>query len=48
MDNGINVYFVDLPDKDPSELGKEKIQKLINNTAKMTFGKLMEYKLYAD
>ena len=48
MDNGINVYFVDLPDKDPSELGKEKIRTLIKNTNKMTFGKLMEYKLYAD
>ena len=40
MDNGVNVYFVNLPDKDPSELGKEKIRALMNS------GKLMEYKLY--
>ena len=46
MDNGVNVYFVNLPDKDPSELGKEKIRALMNSTNKMTFGKLMEYKLY--
>mgnify|MGYP003110225569 FL=1 len=46
MDNGVNVYFVNLPDKDPSELGNQKIRDLMNSTNKMTFGKLMEYKLY--
>jgi len=44
---GLNTYIVELPGKDPNELGQEAVQQLINNTEKLTFSKLMEYKLYA-
>ena len=46
MSQGINVYIVNLDELDPSELGFEKMSKLINKTHKLDFSKLMEYKLY--
>ena len=45
--NGIDVHLIDLPDKDPSELGKERVNELIVNSKKLTFSKIMEYKLNA-
>ena len=45
MSNGIDVYFVDLPSKDPSELGFEKIHNELNITTQMTNEKLMEQKI---
>jgi DNA primase len=45
MSNGIDVHFIDLPEKDPSELGFENIQKLISNSMPLNLLKMMEFKL---
>ena len=45
MKNDIDVYFVNLPEKDPSDLGFEKIIPLLKETEKMRFSDLMRYKL---
>jgi len=45
MNNGIEVYFVDLISKDPSELGFEKSLELINLTTPMSGTKLIEEKI---
>ena len=45
MKNDIDVYFVNLPEKDPSDLGFEKIIPLLKETEKMKFSDLMRYKL---
>lgn len=46
ISNGITVYFVDLHEKDPSEIGFEKMCELIENTEPLTFEKFIEYKLF--
>lgn len=46
MNNGIQVYFVDLNEKDPAEIGFEKMIDLIKNTPPLTFAKFIEYKLF--
>jgi len=43
--NGANVYFVDLSDKDPSDMGFEKITKMINSTEELTADRLMQEKI---
>jgi DNA primase len=43
--NGINVYFVDLTDKDPSDIGFEKITNIINETCPLTADRLMEERI---
>ena len=45
MENNITVHFVNLPDKDPNEMGFEKITKLIKQTEPLTFSSLMKHKL---
>lgn len=45
MANGITVYFVDLTEKDPSELGFEKIISQIQSTDVLSNEKLMEQKI---
>lgn len=45
MSNGIDVYFVDLLEKDPSELGFEKVTKQIEMTDIITTTQLLEYKI---
>jgi len=45
--NGISVYFVELPEKDPSELGFKEITRLIQGVEKLTPQKLLEYKINA-
>tara|TARA_Y100000592_G_scaffold100993_1_gene184364 strand:- start:422 stop:1357 length:936 start_codon:yes stop_codon:yes gene_type:complete len=45
MAEGKEVYFVDMQDKDPSEMGFENFTKLIQNTFPLTYLSLMEYKL---
>jgi DNA primase len=42
---GINVFAVRLGDKDPSELGYEKIHEIINNTKPFDFTELISMKL---
>ena len=41
---GKEVYFVDLQDKDPSEMGFKNFTKLIQNTVPMTYSSLLEQK----
>ena len=45
MANGITVYFVDLTEKDPSELGFKKIISQIQSTEILSSEKLMEQKI---
>lgn len=45
LDNGINVYFVDLQEKDPAEIGFQRMIQIIKDTPVLTFSKLIEYKL---
>ena len=45
MANGINVYFVDLESKDPSEMGFESITNVLKNTEILTQEKLMEQRI---
>lgn len=47
MNNGVEVYFVDLYEKDPAEIGFEKMCSLIKETNPLTFSKFIEYKLFA-
>jgi len=45
MRNGIDVYFVELTQKDPSDLGFTKMVDILKSTKKMKFSDLMRYKL---
>ena len=45
MMEGKEVYFVDLQDKDPSEMGFKNFTNLIQNTVPMTYSSLLERKL---
>ena len=45
MMEGKEVYFVDLQDKDPSEMGFKNFTNLIQNTVPMTYSTLLERKL---
>ena len=45
ISNGVNVYFVDLTDKDPSKLGFLKIKELLDLTPQLTANKLIEEKI---
>jgi len=45
MSNGLNVYFVDITGKDPSDLGFEKITSVLNKTHIMNETQLMEKKI---
>jgi transcription elongation factor Elf1 len=45
MANGIDIYFVDLTSGDPSELGFEKIKRILESTTKMSTEQLMEQKI---
>lgn len=47
MGLGIQTHVIDLPGKDPNDLGREAVHRLIANSDPLTFSKLMEYKLYA-
>jgi DNA primase len=42
MNNGLNVYFIDLTSKDPNELGFEKTKEVLKHTPCMTQEYLME------
>ena len=45
MANGIDVYFVDLTSGDPSEIGFEKIRRILELTTRMSSEQLMEQKI---
>ena len=47
MNNGVEVYFVDLQEKDPAEIGFERMCTLIKETPALTFTQFMKYKLFA-
>ena len=46
INEGKEVYLVDLDGKDPSELGFRHFTELIQNTYPLTFSGLLEKKLY--
>ena len=45
MNEGKEVYLVELEDKDPSEMGFEQFTNLIQNTFPLTYSNLMEKKI---
>lgn len=45
INEGKEVYLVDINDKDPSEMGFEKFTNLIQNTLPLTFSNLLEKKM---
>lgn len=45
MNNGIDVYFVNLTGKDPNELGFSNMVQLIKDCSSFTFSDLIKYKL---
>ena len=45
MNTGIDVHLIELGNSDPSEMGFNSFYELMKNTKKLTFKKLMEYKL---
>jgi len=45
MNEGVDVYIIELNDSDPSEMGFDDFYKLMKNTKELTLMKLMEYKL---
>ena len=45
MKNGINVYFVNLSDEDPSDMGFKKVINLIKETKETSFSDLMRMRL---
>ena len=45
MSNGVDVYFIELTSKDPSELGFEKIKEFLDTTERMSQEELMEQKI---
>jgi len=46
MNEGKEVYLVDMEDKDPSEMGFTNFTNLIQETYPLTFSKLLEKKLF--
>ena len=46
MNEGKEVYLVDMQDKDPSEMGFENFTKLIQETYPLTFSGLLEKRLF--
>jgi len=46
MQEGKEVYLVDMQDKDPSEMGFNNFTKLIQETYPLTFSGLLEKKLF--
>jgi DNA primase len=45
MAEGLNVHFVELQNKDASELGFHQITEIIENTDLLTFERVMELKM---
>ena len=45
MRNGINVYFVNLSEEDPSDMGFRKVINLIKDTKQTSFSDLMRMRL---
>ena len=45
LNQGLNVYFVEVGDQDPSDMGFHRMAKQIADTNPMTLRKLVEYKL---
>ncbi len=45
--NGIDVHFLELPEKDPSELGFRAVHDIIEKVERLTTQKLLEYKINA-
>jgi transcription elongation factor Elf1 len=48
MGYGIDVHVIDMPGKDPNELGRIAINKIIEESTPLSFERIMEYKLYEN
>ena len=46
MKDGIKAYFVQLTDKDPNELGFNKVWDVIHSTNQTTFSDFIKHRLY--
>ena len=46
MKDGIKAYFVQLQDKDPNELGFNKVWDVIHSTNQTTFADFIKHRLY--
>jgi hypothetical protein len=46
MSYGIQTHLVDLGDEDPSDMGYDKVNKLIYNTPPLDLRRLVEYELF--
>tara|TARA_R100000008_G_scaffold69201_1_gene46529 strand:+ start:41 stop:949 length:909 start_codon:yes stop_codon:yes gene_type:complete len=46
MKDGINVYFVQLKEKDPNDLGFSKVWDVIHSTNQVTFSDFIKHRLY--
>jgi hypothetical protein len=46
MNEGKEVYLVDMQDKDPSEMGFKNFIDTISETLPLTFSELLEKKLF--
>jgi len=45
MSYGLSVSFIELPEKDPSDLGFDKITNILNNSNILSNQKILEYKI---
>jgi DNA primase len=45
LDYGKEIYFVDMKDKDPNEMGFEQFTKLLHKSTKLTFSELFAKKV---
>ncbi len=45
LDDGKEVYLVELEDKDPSDMGFEKFTELIQHVEPLTLSTFMKYKI---
>jgi len=45
INNGIEVHLIEMGDLDPSELGQEAVQQLIDDSVELDFHRIMELKL---
>ena len=45
MSEGLNVYFVELKEQDPNELGYKNITQKLEDTYQFSFERMMELKI---
>jgi len=45
MSEGLNVYFIELNEQDPNEIGFKNISKKISDTPSFSFERMMELRM---